>query len=216
METSYQSYMSSHTSVPTTFFAIFPKLPTEIRNEIWHFSLPRFRYVKVKSAPTGFLNSSQAVKTNHRVRFSTKVPRLLSVCKEPRAVALDYYPPQLHNYLGGFAINLDYTTGIFYFSDANIAAMYDLISPPYVFTTLGKSEVRGFLSNARQIVVGGPFRMSSSRDVEDVRKANLLHIMWKENIGGKLEASPPICFMQLTQIEDMVGTGMNIFGGTFS
>jgi hypothetical protein len=75
-------------TIPTATFTLFPKLPPEIRNQIWHLTAnhPRTITIRESNSFTSDNTVIQGVKHN-----ATSVPSVLHVNAEARDIGLKYY-----------------------------------------------------------------------------------------------------------------------------
>ncbi|CZR52636.1 uncharacterized protein PAC_02513 [Phialocephala subalpina] len=154
----YAAQSSPAPATPDTF-TLFPKLPLELRNIIWLFALPPSRHVKFRNRRIlQDLVESSVCYDNIRLNASTKIPTILSVCSESRAVALVHYPLHLHNILGGFPLSIDYETDIFEISgEDSTQTLFVLIEMAGHFKRTGDREIMHLKENIHYLVLGGVF-----------------------------------------------------------
>ena len=96
------SYHASACAAPPSIFHLFPRLPFELRREIWIYALPGPRLIEVcavESKPC-YAPSIHGTNPNYRRRAQfgkffevgrNRVPAILRVCHESREIALESY-----------------------------------------------------------------------------------------------------------------------------
>ena len=86
-EVTLRASSSASRGKPSSMFVLFPKLPTELRLQIWKYAIPGARKITLKRRK----NSSQLSVTTPSLTASPYTPDILHVCQESRAMALEYY-----------------------------------------------------------------------------------------------------------------------------
>jgi len=101
-------------------FIHFPKLPVELRLNIWKLALPGTRIITLKEyqveiphiGPYGYTDGPTIYQ--HRVRAITSMPVLLYTSRESRGLALEFYTLSLGSVLHGRSVYIDYQRDAFY------------------------------------------------------------------------------------------------------
>ena len=74
-------------------FTLFPRLPIELRNNIWELVCFQPRVVRLLPEHSPFLSA-----TEHKVKGQTPAPMILQICQESRREGLRHYT-QCHTYI---------------------------------------------------------------------------------------------------------------------
>lgn len=95
---------SSEKSSPA--FTLFPKLPTELRLQIWKYALPGPRVIRVKKNWKMFLPG--------RIRAAAKPPAILQTNSESRQLAMRFYELSFNSAIKGRPIDINYRVDALY------------------------------------------------------------------------------------------------------
>ncbi|CZT43984.1 uncharacterized protein RSE6_04100 [Rhynchosporium secalis] len=136
--------------IPLENFPKFPKLPLEMRREVWHYILPEpqaifvFNNGYIQSIVTGSITRKTF---KYRAAASYKVPRLTQVNKETRYEVMIYHRPAFATNFGGIPIYYNRKTDLLHFdSPETLLNFYGGSAPNH----LPRSLTNGFRLNMRE------------------------------------------------------------------
>ncbi|PVH79451.1 hypothetical protein DL98DRAFT_532937 [Cadophora sp. DSE1049] len=136
--------------IPFETFTLFPKMPLELRRDVWNRVLPVPQSIYIISngyAQKLTVGNSTRNTFIFRAAASYKVPRLLSVCKEARQEVLLHHPPCFATNFGGVPIYYNRKIDLLHFDSPDALLHFHGGSAP---NYLPRSITNGFRLNMRE------------------------------------------------------------------
>ncbi|KAG4435723.1 hypothetical protein IFR05_008809 [Cadophora sp. M221] len=147
--------------IPMEVFPQFPKLPLELRREVWRLVLPEPQSIFITSngfAQNIIIGNTRTQSWVYRPEASYKVPRLLSVCLETRQEVMIYHRPSFANQFGGVPIYYNAKTDLLHFENHEaLLHFYGGSAPNYLPRSLTggfRWNMREFHTKVTQVAVG--------------------------------------------------------------
>ncbi|KAH6721824.1 hypothetical protein BKA61DRAFT_666563 [Leptodontidium sp. MPI-SDFR-AT-0119] len=147
--------------IPMEVFPRFPKLPLELRREVWRRVLPEPQSIFITAnghAQYIIIGNIRTQTWVYRPEASYKVPRLLGVCHETRQEVMIYHRPCFAHQFGGVPVYYNPKTDLLHFDNPEaLLHFYGGSAPNYLPRSLTNGyrwNMREFHTNVTQIAVG--------------------------------------------------------------
>ncbi|KAH7357157.1 hypothetical protein BKA65DRAFT_474947 [Rhexocercosporidium sp. MPI-PUGE-AT-0058] len=147
--------------VPLVDFPRFPKLPLELRREVWHRVLPEPQSIYITSnghAQYIVVANARIQTWVYRPEVSYKVPVLLSVCLETRQEVMIYHRPSFAANFGGVPVYYNPKTDLLHFDNPEaLLHFYGGSAPNYLPRSLTSGfrwNMKDFHTTVTQVAVG--------------------------------------------------------------